>query len=314
MNEFEHVGHSMEFPQPSIHEVASAVGNVKAHNMPSFESAASDIVQIKSKKVLLPLIEITLQRTSYVMKRLFTIAVDVIKGGEDQFDDSNPSLLASYDLFIADLQHTFSEFIEGIERDCKSKLIEDFSTFTKIVDWDLLNGIESVREYNFPSGTAEDTKRRVETLMGGPKEISQEQEKSIELERAFLRTRKIDQQSYFYICKMSAKLFAGIRFFFVKYIRNKLNAFFLDPMFQKLGSYLTEHFRKLTNEVREHSFLFFSLISHFKKMYEKMFDLGIKDLQNRLIILQKQYVQCKNNRDRFKEVCDKIRSNLNTSN
>jgi hypothetical protein len=30
---------------------------------------------------------------------------------------------------------------------------------------------------------------------------------------------------------MSARLFAGIRFFFVKYVRNKLNAFFLDPMY-----------------------------------------------------------------------------------
>ncbi len=32
------------------------------------------------------------------------------------------------------------------------------------------------------------------------------------------------------VSTMAARLFSGIRFLFVKYIRNKLNAFFLDPM------------------------------------------------------------------------------------
>jgi len=44
------------------------------------------------------------------------------------------------------------------------------------------------------------------------------------------RSRKVDEEIYARVCMMSAKLFAGIRFFFVKYVRNKLNSFFLDPV------------------------------------------------------------------------------------
>lgn len=45
------------------------------------------------------------------------------------------------------------------------------------------------------------------------------------------RSRRIGESAYNQVCTMSARLFAGIRFFFVKYVRNKLNAFFLDPMY-----------------------------------------------------------------------------------
>ena len=46
------------------------------------------------------------------------------------------------------------------------------------------------------------------------------------------RSRRIGESAYNQVCTMSARLFAGIRFFFVKYVRNKLNAFFLDPMYR----------------------------------------------------------------------------------
>ena len=256
--------------------------------MPSYDSAASDIVQFKSKKVLLPLIDIVLQRTSYIMKRLFPIAIEVIKNGEDQFNEGNCSILSSYDLFVSDLQNTFHSFIESIEKSCKKKLVEDFATFTKIVDWDLLSGLQSFNDSSSLNCTPEQTKQRVENLMN-PKTSSLFFDK--ENQHNFIKSRNVDQNSYKYICEISSKLFSGIRFFFVKYIRNKLNAFFLEPIFQKLGSSLSEHYRKMENNT-----------------YEKMFDLGIKDLENKLIILQKKFVHCKQNRDKFKEICSKIKN------
>ncbi len=39
LNEFEYVAHSKEFPPTSIHEVASAIGTSKFHNVPVFETA-----------------------------------------------------------------------------------------------------------------------------------------------------------------------------------------------------------------------------------------------------------------------------------
>ncbi|KAL6041865.1 Dynamin domain containing protein [Balamuthia mandrillaris] len=82
---------------------------------------------------------------------------------------------------------------------------------------------------------------------------------------------------------MSAKLFSGIRFFFVKYIRNKLNAFFLDPMFQKLGGAITNYFRRLNND-----------------HYEKMFQLGAEELRERVTLLEHQLAHCTAARDKFK--------------
>ena len=39
MREFEYVGHSVEFPPVTLHEVAAAIGTSKGHNGPSYESA-----------------------------------------------------------------------------------------------------------------------------------------------------------------------------------------------------------------------------------------------------------------------------------
>jgi len=39
MREFEHVGHSIEFPEVTMHEVAAAIGTSKGHNAPSYEGA-----------------------------------------------------------------------------------------------------------------------------------------------------------------------------------------------------------------------------------------------------------------------------------
>lgn len=44
------------------------------------------------------------------------------------------------------------------------------------------------------------------------------------------RVRRINDNNYEQVRLMAARLFSGIRFFFVKFIRNKFNAFFLDPM------------------------------------------------------------------------------------
>jgi len=104
---------------------------------------------------------------------------------------------------------------------------------------------------------------------------------------------------------MSARLFAGIRFFFVKYVRSKLNAFFLDPMyhhhyccsrfllfyvpscsirFQKLGGEVADHFHQLNDE-----------------RLSELFTTGAAELQERALVLGNQLAHCMASRDRFKE-------------
>jgi len=103
------------------------------------------------------------------------------------------------------------------------------------------------------------------------------------------RSRKVDDEIYSRVCMMSAKLFAGIRFFFVKYIRNKLNSFFLDPMFQKMSGEVADHFRRLSDE-----------------KYEDLFARGAAELRERAHVLENQLAHCVASRDRFKEVYQRI--------
>lgn len=60
------------------------------------------------------------------------------------------------------------------------------------------------------------------------------------------RSRRISGDTYDQVRTMSARLFSGIRFFFVKFIRNKFNAFFLDPLY-------------VARTNCQHEFLFFSV-------------------------------------------------------
>jgi hypothetical protein len=45
------------------------------------------------------------------------------------------------------------------------------------------------------------------------------------------RSRIVDNDTYQKVLMMSGKLFAGVRYFFTKYVRAKCNAYFLDPMY-----------------------------------------------------------------------------------
>jgi hypothetical protein len=43
-------------------------------------------------------------------------------------------------------------------------------------------------------------------------------------------SRRVDENVHREVSEMAGRLFEGIRFFFAKFVRNKLNAFFLNPM------------------------------------------------------------------------------------
>lgn len=96
------------------------------------------------------------------------------------------------------------------------------------------------------------------------------------------KTRTLDGNVYEQVRLMAAKLFSGVRFFFAKQIRNKFNAFFLEPMFEGLGSHLTNFFRQIDDS-----------------MYEEVFQTGLSEMKKRLQLLEIQLAKCEANRQRF---------------
>jgi len=233
-------------------------------------------VQIKARRAFQPLIGIVLQRCSYIMKRLFDIATEILKK-EDE--DKGIAVVALYEQFMAEIKSTYCGFIDTVEAECKIKLKEDFDAFTKILDWDLFLGMGERKEYDYLKISREDTISRVNAIMESKNPFTFEGQ----------RSRRIDDETFKSVCMLAGKLFSGVRYFFAKYIRNKLNAFFLDPMFQRLGSNLIDHFFKLPDA-----------------KYNEMFQLGVEEMKTLLQKLEVQLEKCKANRDRFRETLKKV--------
>lgn len=73
-------------------------------------------MQIKSRRNLQPLIDIVLQRCSYIMGRLFDIAIETLKREEDE---KGVAIVALYDLFMEELRKKYFGFIEVVENECR---------------------------------------------------------------------------------------------------------------------------------------------------------------------------------------------------
>jgi hypothetical protein len=66
-----------------------------------------------------------------------------MKGGES-------GVLNVYEPFIKELRAVYGGFVDNVEELCRSKLMDDFETFTKILDWDLLTGLSDLgKEYAY---------------------------------------------------------------------------------------------------------------------------------------------------------------------
>uniref|UniRef100_A0A6B2KYK6 Dynamin-type G domain-containing protein n=1 Tax=Arcella intermedia TaxID=1963864 RepID=A0A6B2KYK6_9EUKA len=283
MNEFEFISHSIEFPKTSLSEVAVALGTAKSHNAPLFQAAASDIVQTKAEQVLFPLVEHVLHRCEFIMKHLFEIAIKVIQNEQSHFF----TILKNSDTFIAELRRVYMKFIQKTKLVCSSKANDDFAAFTKILDWDLLAGLGSINEYDYVNVTLQDTKKRVETIMNNCDLLGKNEE--CKAKKPF--SRVIDTESQREVLMIAGKLFAGIRYFWTKLLRSKFNAFFLDPMFQDLGSELLDHFRKMEDS-----------------QFEKIFNSSVIELKDKIAKLELKHTQLHTQLQNFKKATDKFNS------
>lgn len=274
LNEFEYVAHSREFPLPSPSEIASALGTSKWHSAPVLDTAAANLVQIKAKDILLPLLDVLLQRATYIMKRLFSVSVEVLKK-----EKNGVGILSVYERFMTELRESYFRFIEKTENDCRARLKDDFIMFTKIVDWDMLNSNGQTKEYNFLDVSVDETKKRVEEIMGrGASWLDGS------------RGTSPDEDGYRAVAVRAAKMFAGIRFFYAKYVKNKMNAFFLEPMLQDAGSSVVNHFFRISDA-----------------KYEELFMDGVAELKQLKAKLETKLSLCTQQRDKFKEVYFRVK-------
>jgi succinate dehydrogenase flavin-adding protein (antitoxin of CptAB toxin-antitoxin module) len=231
--EFEIVAHSQEFPKTSDDEVAVTIGLNSLHTTPDYDRGASDLAQKKCRSIFQPLIDVLMQRSKFIMISLFKIVI--------QYMASDPNLVR-YSQFFQELKKVSEEFIDKVLIDVRAKTDDEFNTFTKIMDWDLMKYCTSKQtmEYDLLEPKKEDTLKRVQSIT----------EEEVEKFQFFGndRSRELTLERCQKIKTVAAKLFAGVRLLFVKYIRAKYNAFFLNPIFTEMDNAIRMHFTEMGSD------------------------------------------------------------------
>ncbi|KAF0974485.1 hypothetical protein FDP41_006517 [Naegleria fowleri] len=232
LSEFEVVSLAQEFPQTSNDEVAVSIGVNPMHTSPDYIRGVTDLAQKKCRAVFKPLIDCLLIRSKFVMKQLFKLIIRHML--------QNNSLSQRYKAFSNELYKACEEFIESIIKDVRNKTSDEFETFVKIMDWDLISAQPPKKgpEYDLLHPKEEDTVERVKVAL-------EESNDSLYVIFDQLKGRELTEEKCEKIKRAAAQLFAGVRAMFVKYIRAKFNAFFLDPIFTNMDNNIRVHFSNM---------------------------------------------------------------------
>eukprot|EP01080_Neovahlkampfia_damariscottae_P008021 gene8021-12486_t len=230
LNEFEIVAHSQEFPPTSNDEVAVTIGLSSLHSTPDYDRGASDLAQKKCNAIFTPLIDTLLSRSKFIMTSVFKLVAD-------HCTKENPN--SSCSKFFDELRNISEKFIGQVLKEVRLRAFEEFDTFTKIMDWDVIQSSQQNLNYDLLNPSPEDTEKRVKELTS---------ESGSKVETFSSRSRDLDDEKCNQIKIVAAKLFAGVRLLFVKYIRAKYNAFFLSPIFTKLDGFIKQYFKTLSDD------------------------------------------------------------------
>lgn len=226
IGEFEIVAHSQEFPTTTDDEVAVTIGLNSLHSTPDYDRGANDLAIKKSDMIFRPLISVLMDRSKYIMKRTFEIVISHILKDTSQ---------VHYRLF-EELKRISEKFVDEILLDVCQKTNEEFETFTKIIDCNIIENKDGMN-YDLLNPTKEDTVKRLQLL-------SQENK----LQLITDRSKELNEERCKKIKIVSATLFAEIRLLFVKYIKSKFHSFFLNPIFTKLDQVIRYQFLNISKE------------------------------------------------------------------
>jgi len=102
-----------------------------------FLTTACESVGSKTEEILVPLIDQLIERTSFIMKRIPTIADVILMGKESKHNrlqlDIDPKLFLPVAGHLKDL---FNSYVDKIAKSCRSQCMEEFYS-TKTLVWDI---------------------------------------------------------------------------------------------------------------------------------------------------------------------------------
>jgi intergrase/recombinase len=105
------------------------IGLNSLHTTPDYDRGASDLAQKKCRSIFRPLIAVLLERSKFIMQNLFKTVISYM---------SSNKKYSMFSAFFTELQTISEQFVENVLLDVKKKTNDEFDTFTKIMDWDLM--------------------------------------------------------------------------------------------------------------------------------------------------------------------------------
>lgn len=98
------------------------------HSFPDYNAAAANILRIKAKTTLRPIIVTLVKRSSYIITRLFPIAMEVLQ----------QSGHALHPQLQGELDSVFRSFVKRVTDHCREHMEAEFESLTKVIDQNLL--------------------------------------------------------------------------------------------------------------------------------------------------------------------------------
>jgi len=176
--EFKSVADHLKLPEVSMDDIATAAGINKMNNIPNYAWAASDLAQQKSQEEFVPLIEQTVARAVYILKRLTDIVEKIIDsrrrssaglashggfssggfGGVTMVDVHDIDMYPFFTYHVKDL---YNKFVDRTAKMCKEKSMDEFYG-TRTIFWEYTEYAD--RNLPMDRADAEETKKSVDGL------------------------------------------------------------------------------------------------------------------------------------------------------
>ena len=256
MAEFRQGVGSLPCPDISREEIVNACGVDEFHDGVNYTRTACVIAVAKAADVLEPLVHQLGFRVAHVLRRLLPVSMHLLAR-----DGAYPD---GHDLFLQRVGAAYHAFVEGSERGCRARCLEDLASTTRYVTWSLhtkgrdgLRGVLSRPQSNsggggggsaaaaasHDGGNSNNNNHAIVRRGGGDALSSGASAAATDvatLLESTLWNRQLGVVSEELVAALVCQIFEGIRDHVVQAVELKFNCFFLMPLVDAFPARLRE--------------------------------------------------------------------------
>lgn len=250
MAEFRQGVGSLPCPDISREEIVNACGVDEFHDGVNYTRTACVIAVAKAADVLEPLVHQLGFRVAHVLRRLLPVSMHLLAR-----DGAYPD---GHDLFLQRVGAAYHAFVEGSERGCRARCLEDLASTTRYVTWSLhtkgrdgLRGVLSRPQSNNSGGgqassasaSSHDGGSNNNAIVrrgGNDSSASAAATDVATLLESTLWNRQLGVVSEELVAALVCQIFEGIRDHVVQAVELKFNCFFLMPLVDAFPARLRE--------------------------------------------------------------------------